>query len=109
MLVSYYQQNKTATKQNEFATALLPKMRCGQAVLLRIGRVYRCFALKQKLRNADTGSRFVQRRAFVDQKLALFFNTGIYICFGGDKKTADVKMRIPACKMQRGPRTIPVA
>ena len=84
-------------------------MCCGQAVLLRISSVYLSFALKQKLRNADAGHRLVQRRAFVDQKLALFFNTGIYVCFGGDKKTADVQMRIPASKMQRGPRTIPVS
>jgi hypothetical protein len=91
MLVSCYQQKKTATKQNktEIATTL-PKMCCGQAVLLRISSVYLSFALKQKLRSADAGHRLVQRRAFVDQKLALFFNTGIYVCFGGDKKTADV-------------------
>ena len=83
-------------------------MRCGQVVLPRIGSVYLCFALKQKLRNADAGSRFVQRRD-QNHKVAHFVNTGIYICFGGDKKPADVEMRIPASKMQRGPRAIPVA
>jgi hypothetical protein len=109
MLVSYMTNKKQQQRnKTEFATTL-PKMCCGQLVLLRIDSVNLCFALKQKLRNGDAGSRFVQRRAFVDKKRALFFNPGIYICFGGDKKPADVKMRIPASKMQRGPRTIPIA
>ena len=79
-----------------------------QVALLSIDSVDLCFALQQELRNADAETTFVQRRVFVDQKLALFFNAGIYICFGGDKKSADVKMTLPASKMQRRPRTIPV-